>query len=124
MIARSIQRVPLLGWLVGLVLGKGGRELGLASADGAAWADPPQPCGVIAGTKAVTLLNPVGWVSNLFGMISKPNDGTIALEETKLGRGLMTDFCCVHAGHTKIQNHPRVMEATVNFILHHGFDAV
>ena len=60
------------------------------------WADPPLPCGVIAGSKAVTLLNPVGWVSNLFGLISRPNDGTIALEETRLG--CMSDFLAVHAG--------------------------
>ena len=51
---------------------------------------------MIAGSKAVTLLNPVGWVSNLFGLISRPNDGTIALEETRLS--CMSDFLTVHAG--------------------------
>ena len=53
MVARRIHRVPLLGWLVGLILGKGGRELGAAAAQGQQWGDPPVPCGVIAGTKNV-----------------------------------------------------------------------
>lgn len=122
MVARRISRVPLVGWLVGLVLGQGGRELGLAAADGHHWAAPPQPCGVIAGTKNVTLLNPVGWISNLFKIIDSPNDGTIALEETKLHDGLMKAFATVHVGHTRIQNSPEVMKLTTNFILKHNFE--
>lgn len=123
MVARRIARIPLLGWLVGLVLGKGGRELGVAAANGEQWADPPQPCGVIAGTKNVTLMNPVGWVSNCFGIIGKPNDGTIALEETKLPAHLMTEFITVHAGHTRIQNNVEVLKHTVAFILGQKFNA-
>ena len=122
MLARRISRTPLLGWLVGLVLGKGGRELGAAAANGKEWSDPPQPCGVIAGTKNVTLMNPVGWVSNSFGIIRKPNDGTIALEETKLPAHLMADFATVHAGHTRIQNNPEVLNLTVAFIQNQQFD--
>ena len=121
MVARRIQRVPLLGWLVGLILGKGGRELGAAAAQGQQWGDPPMPCGVIAGTKNVTLMNPVGWVSNSFGIIAKPNDGTIAVEETKLPAHLMTDFATVYAGHTRIQNNPEVLKLTVSFILNQRF---
>lgn len=121
MVARRIAKVPLLGWLVGLVLGKAGRELGEEVADGRSWAAPPQPCGVIAGTKAVTIMNPVSWVSNLFRIISRPNDGTIALEETRLPNELMTDFRTVSAGHTRIQNHPEVKRLTVNFICHQTF---
>ena len=121
MVARRIAKVPVLGWVVGLVLGRAGRELGEEMADGSSWAAPPQPCGVIAGTKAVTLMNPVGWVSNLFGIITQPNDGTIALDETRLPDGLMADFRTVHAGHTRIQNHLEVKRLTVNFIRHQAF---
>jgi len=124
MVVRRIHKIQLLGWLLGLFLGKAGRELGLASTDGSAWADPPQPCAVIAGSKHFTLMNPMGCLYNLFGLISKPNDGTIALEETKLGQGLMTDFCSVYVGHNTIKDHPDVLEATVNFILHQRFDVV
>lgn len=116
-VARNVAKVPVINWIVGLVLGKAGRELG--NADGSKWAPPPQPCGVIAGTKAVTLANPVGWVSNLFRIIPHPNDGTIAVAETKLP--VMEDFGTVHTGHTNIQNHPEVQRLTVNFILHHRF---
>ena len=121
MVARRIKQVPLLGWLIGLVLGKGGRELGEAAANGDQWAGPPWPCGVIAGSKNVTLLNPVGWVSNLFGIIHKPNDGTIAVEETRLPDQLMTDFAIVHAGHTQIQNNEEVLRLTTRFIVHGSF---
>ena len=121
MVARRISRIPLLGWLVGLVLGKGGRELGVAAANGKQWSDPPQPCGVIAGTKNVTLMNPVGWISNSFGIISKPNDGTIAVEETKLPAHLVANFTTVHAGHTRIQNNREVLEFTVAFIRNQKF---
>jgi len=76
----------------------------LKNSFGLRWADPPQPCGVIAGSKAVTLLNPVGWISNLFGIISRPNDGTIAVEETRLPS--MADFCVVHAGGQSQVNGP------------------
>lgn len=121
MVARRIAKVPLLGWIVGLVLGRAGRELGEEIADGRDWSPPPQPCGVIAGTKAVTLLNPVGWVSNLFRLIDRPNDGTIAASEAQLPQGQMADFRTVAAGHTRIQNHPEVQRLTVNFILHQSF---
>ena len=121
MVARSISRVPILGRLVGLVLGKGGRELGATEADGRHWANPPQPCGVIAGTKKWTLLNPVGWVSNGFKIIDSPNDGTIALQETRLPAELMTDFTTVYAGHTAIQNNTEVQRLTTNFILSQKF---
>ena len=112
-----------MNWMVGIFLGKGGRELFASAANGRQWAVAPQPCAVIAGTRSLTWLNPIGWVSNGFRIISKPNDGTIAVDETRLEDKWMKEFHLVPAGHTQIQNHEQVMTITSDFIRAQNFDS-
>ena len=38
-------------------------------ATGNVWPDPPQPCGIIAGTQSLSLANPTSWLTSAFRMI-------------------------------------------------------
>lgn len=38
-------------------------------AEGDAWPAPPQPCGVIAGTRALALANPTSWLTHSCGLL-------------------------------------------------------
>ncbi len=38
-------------------------------ATGNVWPDPPQPCGIIAGTQSLSLANPTSWLTSVFRMI-------------------------------------------------------
>lgn len=53
-----------------LLYGRAGIELGAEIAKGDPWPNPPQPCGIIAGTKSLALANPTSWLTFLFHMIS------------------------------------------------------
>jgi hypothetical protein len=61
---------------------------------------------VIAGTRARALLNPTSWTAGRRFPPGVPNDGTVAVAETRLDG--MTDFAEVDATHTWIMNHERV----------------
>lgn len=52
-----------------LLYGSAGVELGAEMAEGNVWPDPPQPCGIIAGTQALALANPTSWMTSVFHMI-------------------------------------------------------
>lgn len=93
-LAAGLVRNPLFRWFYG----PAGREL----ADAAAWPEPPAPIAVIAGTRNLALGNPTSWT---FGRRFPPgvrNDGTVAVEETKLPG--MAAFAEVDATHTWIMN--------------------
>jgi hypothetical protein len=93
-LAAGLVRNPLFRWFYG----PAGREL----ADATAWPEPPAPFAVIAGTRSLALGNPTSWT---FGRRFPPgvrNDGTVAVDETKLPG--MTAFAEVDATHTWIMN--------------------
>ncbi len=50
--------------------GSAGVELGAEMAEGDVWPDPPQPCGIIAGSQSLSFANPTSWLTSLFGMIT------------------------------------------------------
>lgn len=56
--------------LARLLYGSAGVELGAEMAEGDVWPDPPQPCGIIAGTQSLALTNPTSWLTSLFHMLS------------------------------------------------------
>ena len=45
-----------------------------------------------------------------------PNDGTVALEETKLGPGFQTDRVQLHLPHTTIATSAEVAQLVVDFL--------
>lgn len=53
-----------------VIYGSAGVQLGSELAEGNVWPDPPQPCGIIAGTQSLSPANPTSWLSSAFGMIS------------------------------------------------------
>ena len=71
---------------------------------------------------SLTVINPVSWMSNAFSLLPTPNDGTVAVEETRLDAEHMTDFATVHAGHTFLMNHPDTQRLVVNFIMNGRFN--
>lgn len=75
---------------------------GLELADCTAWPPPPAPFGVIAGTRSRALTNPTSWTVGRRFPAGVRNDGTVAVEETKLPG--MTAFAEVDATHTWIMN--------------------
>lgn len=90
-------------------------------ATGNVWPDPPQPCGIIAGTQSLSLANPTSWLTSAFRMIPGPNDGTVAVEETKLTSGLQVDTRELHLPHTTIATSPQVAPLVIQFLRHGTF---
>jgi len=90
--------------------GPAGREL----ADGAAWPPPPAPFAVIAGTRARALTNPTSWTLGRWFPPGVANDGTVAVDETRLDG--MADFAQVDATHTWIMNDVRVHGLVVQYL--------
>lgn len=85
-----------------------------ALADGTRWPAPPAPFGVIAGTRSFALSNVTSWtIGRRFGR-ETPNDGTVAVNETRLDG--MSAFAEVDATHTWIMNDRRVRELVVQFL--------
>ena len=100
---------PFFGWF----FGPAGR--GLATLP-PAWPAPPAPFAVIAGTRRFALHNPTSWtIGRRFGA-DDPNDGTVAVRETRLPD--MADFAEVDATHTWIMNDARVQLMTERFLRH------
>ena len=93
-IAAGLVRNPLFRWFYG----PAGREL----ADPAAWPDPPAPFAVIAGTRSVAVSNVTSWTVGRRFAAGVRNDGTVAVDETKLAG--MSAFAEVDATHTWIMN--------------------
>lgn len=84
----------------------------------AQWPGLPVRCGVIAGTHALSLTNPVSWLTKALGVFDDTSDGTVSLSETRLPDA---DFIQVHANHTWIMNHPNVTKQVLHFIEHGEF---
>ncbi len=104
--AAAFAEHPMFRWFYG--------PAGVALADGASWPPPPAPFAVIAGTRRLSLANPVSWTSGRRFGPDEPNDGTVAVAETRLPG--MAAFAEVDATHTWIMNHPRVAELTLGFL--------
>jgi hypothetical protein len=106
-VASMLRDIPLFQWLYG----PAGQEV----TDASAWPEAPQPCAVIAGTRATSLLNPTSWLTRatkVFG--DEPSDGTVAVRETKLP--VMAEFHTVDATHSWIMSHPAAQSITVRFL--------
>lgn len=107
-IAKMLSDKSLFQWFYGPV----GNEL----ADPSTWPSPPQPCGVIAGTKHLAVGNPTSWVTRALNMFppEDPSDGTVSVWETCCPA--MTDFATVDASHTWIMNHEGARDLVVRFL--------
>ena len=69
---------------------------------------------VIAGTRSLALSNPTSWTVGRRFPPGVANDGTVAVEETKLPG--MADFAEVDATHTWIMNAPIVHRLVCDFL--------
>ena len=110
-LARDLAMNPLFRWFYG----PAGREL----ADASSWPAPPAPFAVIAGTRARALINPTSWTAGRRFPPDVPNDGTVAVAETRLDG--MADFAEIDATHTWIMNDPRVHGLVVRYLRHGRF---
>ena len=54
-VARTLGALPGIGGVFGFFWGQAGLDLGAEVARVAAWPPPPQPCGVIAGTRRASV---------------------------------------------------------------------
>jgi len=105
-LARELGTHPIYRWFYG----PAGRELG----DATRWPSPPAPFAVIAGTRARALSNPTSWASGRRFPPGVANDGTVAVDETRLDG--MAAFAEVDATHTWIMNHARVLSMVVHYL--------
>ncbi len=88
-------------------------------ADGRAWPPPPAPFAVIAGTRRFSLANPTSWTLGRRFSPDTPNDGTVAVEETRLEG--MAAFAELDATHSWIMNSPRVVDLVEGFLARGSF---
>lgn len=95
-LAAGLVRNPLFRWFYG----PAATEL----ADASAWPEPPAPFAVIAGTRNLALSNVTSWTVGRRFPVGVRNDGTVAVDETKLPT--MSAFAEVDATHTWIMNSP------------------
>ena len=105
-LARELSGHAVFRWFYG----PAGREL----ADATGWPAPPAPFAVIAGTRARALTNPTSWTAGRRFPPGVPNDGTVAVDETRLDG--MADFAEVDATHTWIMNDARVHGLVVRYL--------
>jgi hypothetical protein len=105
-LAAGMVRNPLFRWFYG----PAGTEL----ADASCWPSPPGPFDVIAGTRSRALTNVTSWTIGRRFPPGVPNDGTVAVEETKLEG--MSHFVEVDATHTWIMNAPRVRDLVIGYL--------
>lgn len=107
-VAKALRFHPLYQWFYG----PAGQELG-GPRD---WPMPPQPFAVIAGTAGATIGNPASWGIRSLKLLpdGTANDGTVAVDETKLPA--MADYQEVDASHTAIMGHPKTIELTLGYL--------
>jgi pimeloyl-ACP methyl ester carboxylesterase len=105
-LAAGLVRNPIFRWFYG----PAGTEL----ADCSTWPAPPATFAVIAGTRSLALSNPTSWTVGRRFAAGVANDGTVAVEETKLAG--MADFAAVDATHTWIMNAPIVHRLVCDFL--------
>jgi triacylglycerol lipase len=113
-IAASLVRNPVFTWF----FGPAAREL----ADATSWPPPPAPFAVIAGTRSLALINPASWTVGRRFAAGVRNDGTVAVDETKLDG--MATFAEVDATHTWIMNSPQAHALIVAYLRDGTFDPV
>lgn len=97
---------PVFRWYYG----PAGAEL----ANGSSWPAPPAPFAVIAGTRSRALTNVTSWTMGRRFSATTKNDGTVAVDETKLDG--MAAFAEVDATHTWIMNHPEVHSFVIRYL--------
>ena len=105
-LAAGLVRNPLFRWFYG----PAATEL----ADCSAWPPPPAPFGVIAGTRSRALSNVTSWTVGRRFPPGVRNDGTVAVDETKLPG--MTAFAEVDATHTWIMNAEPVRRLILDYL--------
>ncbi len=110
-LAAGLVRNPLFRWFYG----PAGSEL----ADASAWPAPPAPFAVIAGTRSRALSNVTSWTVGRRFPAGVANDGTVAVEETKLPG--MSAFAEVEATHTWIMNSPNVHRLVLAYLRQGAF---
>ena len=111
-LAAGLVNNPVFRWYYG----PAGAEL----ANGSSWPEPPAPFAVIAGTRSLALTNVTSWTMGRRFARETPNDGTVAVEETKLPG--MAAFAEVDATHTWIMNDARVQTLVVRYLREGRFD--
>jgi alpha-beta hydrolase superfamily lysophospholipase len=111
-LAQAIVRNPLFRWFYG----PAGAEL----ADSSSWPAPPAPFAVIAGTRSRALTNVTSWTMGRLFPAGVANDGTVAVEETKLPE--MAAFAEVDETHTWIMNSVLVRRLVVTFLCNGRLD--
>jgi triacylglycerol lipase len=105
-LAAGLAANPVFRWYYG----PAGAEL----ANGSTWPAPPAPFAVIAGTRSRALTNVTSWTMGRRFAAATKNDGTVAVEETKLDG--MAAFAEVDATHTWIMNHPEVHAYVIRYL--------
>jgi len=105
-LAAAVVRNPLFRWFYG--------PAGAQLADSSSWPAPPAEFAVIAGTRSLSLTNVTSWTLGRRFAAGVANDGTVAVEETKLPG--MAAFAEVDATHTWIMNSERVRHLIVTFL--------
>jgi pimeloyl-ACP methyl ester carboxylesterase len=111
-LAAGLVRNPLFRWFYG----PAAAEL----ADASSWPAPPAPFAVIAGTRHRALTNVTSWTVGRRFTAGVANDGTVAVEETKLTG--MAAFAEVDATHTWIMNSPVTLRLASAFLRTGSFD--
>ncbi|MCB1955704.1 MAG: alpha/beta fold hydrolase [Rhodocyclaceae bacterium] len=106
-LARQLCQRPLMAHIIGRSMG--------------AWLGPapcaaPSGCevAVIAGTRCLA-------AARIFGGVARPNDGVVALSETRLDGE--TDRCVLHVGHSEMLLSRRVAGAAADFLARGRFAA-
>jgi len=113
-LAAGLVRNPVFRWFYG----PAAAEL----ADSSSWPAPPAPFAVIAGTRSLAWTNPTSWTVGRRFQAGVANDGTVAVEETKLPG--MAAFAEVDATHTWIMDAPRVHRLAVSYLREGTFGSV
>ncbi|MDX2093656.1 MAG: alpha/beta fold hydrolase [Kofleriaceae bacterium] len=113
-LAAGLMRNPVFRWFYG--------PAGVELADGSHWPAPPAPFGVIAGTRSRAFTNVTSWTIGRRFSSGTANDGTVAVDETKLDG--MSAFAEVDATHTWIMNDPRAQRLITSYLRDGSFGGV
>jgi len=113
-LAAGLVRNPVFRWFYG----PAAAEL----ADASSWPAPPAPFAVIAGTRSLAWTNPTSWTVGRRFPAGIANDGTVAVDETKLPG--MAAFTEVDATHTWIMNAPQVHRLAIHYLREGAFGSV